>query len=108
MELDVKIVLKSRGFGEIKLIIRQSPVTNVNGNSSIEKRIFCHQTSIGEGSIPFVSTPAAKAFFFSQTPGRRPLHITGLRVNSVPLGLVGAPNERVPFRFHDPIAPIDV
>ena len=42
--------------------------------------------------------------FFSQTPGRRPPHITGLRVNSVTLGWVGAPNERAPFRFHDAIA----
>ena len=47
-------------------------------------------------------TPAAK--YFSQTPGRRPPHITGLRVNSVTLGWVGAPNERAPFRFHDAIA----
>ena len=42
--------------------------------------------------------------FFSQTPGRRPPHITGLRVNSVTLGWVGAPDERPPFRFHDVIA----
>ena len=42
--------------------------------------------------------------FFSQTPGRRPPHITGLRVNSVTLGWVGALNERALFRYHDPIA----
>ena len=34
MELDVKIVLKGRGFGELKFIVRQRPVTNVTGNSS--------------------------------------------------------------------------
>ena len=42
--------------------------------------------------------------FFSQTPGRRPPYITGLRVNSVTLGWVGAPNERAPLRVHDAIA----
>ena len=40
---------------------------------------------------------------FSQTPGRRPPCITGLRVNSVTLGCVGAPNERALFRVHDAI-----
>ena len=39
-----------------------------------------------------------------QTPGRRPPHITGLRVNSVTLPWVRAPNERAPFRVHDAIA----
>ena len=42
--------------------------------------------------------------FFSQTLGRRLAHITGLRVNSVTLGWVGAPNERAPLRVHDAIA----
>ena len=42
--------------------------------------------------------------FFSQTPGRRPPYITGLRVNSVTLGWVGAPNEHAPLRVHDAIA----
>ena len=42
--------------------------------------------------------------FFSQMPGRRPPCITGLRVNSLVLGWVGAPNERVPLRVHDAIA----
>ena len=41
---------------------------------------------------------------FSQTPGRRPPYITGLRVNSVTLGWVGPPNERAPLRVHDAIA----
>ena len=35
-----------------------------------------------------------------QTPGRRPLRITGRFVNNVSRGWVGAPNERTPFRFH--------
>ena len=42
--------------------------------------------------------------FFSQTPGRRPPYITGLRVNSVTLGRVGAPNEHAQLRVHDAIA----
>ena len=32
MELDIKIVLKSRGFGELKLIVPQSSVTIVTGS----------------------------------------------------------------------------
>ena len=42
--------------------------------------------------------------FFSQTPGRRPPYITGLRETSETLGWVGAPNERAPLRVHDAIA----
>ena len=42
--------------------------------------------------------------FFSQTPRRRSPHITGLRVNPLTLGCVGAPNERALFGFHDAIA----
>ena len=38
-----------------------------------------------------------------QTPGRRPLHITSRRANTVTRGWVGAPNERAPFRFHDAV-----
>ena len=42
--------------------------------------------------------------FSSQTPGRRPPHITGRRVNTaVTLGWVGAPNGRIPFRFYDAV-----
>ena len=41
--------------------------------------------------------------FFSQTPGRRPPYITGLRVNSVTLRWVRVPNERAPLRVHDAI-----
>ena len=47
-------------------------------------------------------TPAVKCF--SQTPGRRPPYITGLRVKSVTLGWVGAPDEHAPLRVHDAIA----
>ena len=48
-------------------------------------------------------TRAAKCCF-SQTPDRRPPHITGRRVNTaVSLGWVGAPNERAPFRVHDAV-----
>ena len=39
--------------------------------------------------------------FVFQTRGRRPPHITGRRVKIVTR--VGAPNERVPLRFHDAI-----
>ena len=62
--------------------------------------------AIGEGSIFFVICflYTSGQMFFSQTPGRRPPQITALRVNSVILGWVGAPNERAPFRFHDAIA----
>ena len=35
-----------------------------------------------------------------QTPGRRPPPITGLFVNTVTRGWVGAPNGRAPLRFH--------
>ena len=42
--------------------------------------------------------------FFSQMPGRRPPYSTGLRVTSVTLGWVGAPNERAPLRVQDEIA----
>ena len=40
---------------------------------------------------------------FSQTPGRRLPHITGVRVNAVTLGWIGAPNERARFRFYDAV-----
>ena len=62
--------------------------------------------AIGEGSrflvVCFLYT--SDQLFFSQTPGRRPPRITGLHVNYVTLGWVGAPNERALFRFHDAIA----
>ena len=61
--------------------------------------IFCHRRRIEISLSPVFYIPAAKCFFL-KTPGRRPPHITGLRVNSVILRWVGAPNERAPFRFH--------
>ena len=58
--------------------------------------------AIGEGSrflvVCFLYT--SDQLFFSQTPGRRPPRITGLHVNYVTLGWVGAPNERAPLTFH--------
>ena len=61
--------------------------------------------AIGEGSrffvVCFLYTSGQVSF--SETPGRRPPHIAGLRVNSVTLGWVGAPNERALFRFNDEI-----
>ena len=41
MELDGKIVLKSRRFGELKLIVRQSLVTNVTGNFDLLLYSYC-------------------------------------------------------------------
>ena len=62
----------------------------------------CHRRGIDIVCRLFLFTSGQ--MFFSQTPGRRPPHITGLRVNSVTLGWVGAPNERAPSRFHDTMA----
>ena len=65
--------------------------------------ILCH----GRGIKIFCSLFSVhqRSNVFSQTPGRRPPHITGLRVNSVTrVGWDGAPNERALFRFHDAIA----
>ena len=69
--------------------------------------------AIGGGSRFLLSsvfyTPAAKGFF--QTPGRRPPHITGLCVNSVTIGWVGAPSERAPrsdFMTQPLLLPVDV
>ena len=61
--------------------------------------------AIGEGSMIFVVCflHTGGQMFFYQTPGRRPPHITGRRVDAVTLGLVGAPNERSPFRFYDAV-----
>ena len=41
------------------------------------------------------------------TPGQRPPHITGHRVNTVTLGWVGAPSERTPFRVRDAVVGFD-
>ena len=64
--------------------------------------IFCHRKGIEIFCHLILNTSGQ--MFFSQTPGRRPPYITGLRVNSVTLGSVGAPNERAPLRGHDAIA----
>ena len=63
---------------------------------------FCHRRGIEICSR--LCSVHQRPNVFSQTPGRRRPHITGLRVNSVTLGWVGAPNERALFRFHDAIA----
>ena len=59
--------------------------------------------AIGKGSrfcvVCFLYTSGQT--FFS---GRRPTHVTGLRVNSVTLRRVGVPNERALLRVHDAIA----
>ena len=44
---------------------------------------------------------ASGQMFFCQTPGQRPPHITGRRVNTVTRGWIGALDERAPFRIHD-------
>ena len=66
----------------------------------------CLFFAIGDGSRFFVICflRTSGQLFFSQTPGRRPPYITGLRVNSVTLGWFGAPNERAPLRAHDSTA----
>ena len=46
---------------------------------------------------------SGQMFFLRRLAGARHI-ITGLRVSSVTLGWVGAPNERAPFRFRDAIA----
>ena len=61
----------------------------------------CLIFAIGEESRIFFICFLYKS---GQTPGRCPPQITGLRVNSVTLRWVGAPNERAPFRVHDAIA----
>ena len=43
-----------------------------------------------------------------QTPGRRPLRITDSFVNTVTRGLVGAPNERTPFRFDGAVVGLSI
>ena len=63
-------------------------------------------SAIGDGSRFFVICylHTSGQMFFSQTPGRRPPYITGLRVNSVTLRSVGATNERAPWIVHAAIA----
>ena len=58
--------------------------------------------AIGEISRIFVACflHSSAQMSLYQTPGRRPPPITGRFVNTVTRGWVGAPNGRVPFRFH--------
>ena len=65
--------------------------------------VFCHRRRI-EIFCHLFSIPQRPNVCFSRhLPGARHI-ITGLRVSSVTLGWVGAPNERAPFKFHDAIA----
>ena len=84
----------SRGREVARDVLRSLPKTEKLSIFCHRRRIeiFCHLFS---HHWPNVS---------SQAPGRRPPHITGLRVNSVTLEWIGAPDERAPFRFHDAIA----
>ena len=58
--------------------------------------------AIGEGSRIFVACflHSSAQMCLYQTPGRRPLPITGRFVDTVTRGWVEAPNGRAPFRFH--------
>ena len=61
--------------------------------------------AIGEESRFFVvcSLHTRGQMFLYQTPGQGPPRITGSFVNTLTRGLVGAPNERAPFRIHDAV-----
>ena len=64
-----------------------------------EKRpIFCHWRGI-ENFCRLLPTQQRRNVFVSDA-GRRPPRITGRLVNTVTRGWVGAPTERVLFRFH--------
>ena len=92
------MALWSRGRGVARDVLRSLP--------KLGKYIAGMIFSIGERSRLLIACflYSRGQMFFSQTPGRRPPHITGLRVNSVTLPWVRAPNERAPFRVHDAIA----
>ena len=66
-----------------------------------KKTIFCHRRGIDNFFRLFLHTRGQ--IFLYQTPGPRPLRITGRVVNTVSRGWVGAPNERAPFRIHDAV-----
>ena len=64
--------------------------------------ILCHQRGIEIFAVCFLYT-SGQTFFFSQTPDRRPPHITGRHGNIVSLGWVGPLNKRAPFRVYDAV-----
>ena len=66
---------------------------------NLKKALFC---AIGGGWRNFVACflHSSAQMCLYQTPGRRQPPITARFVNTVTRGLVGAPNERAPFRFH--------
>ena len=69
---------------------------------NLKKKVYL---PIGEGSR-FVAVclqhTSGQMFLHQTTPGRRPPLVNGV-VNSVTRGRIGAPNECVPFRFHDAV-----
>ena len=66
-----------------------------------EKKVFLPSESDRDFLSVFYTLLIAA--IFCETPGRRPPHITGRRVNTVTLEWVGAPNERALFRFLDAV-----
>ena len=69
--------------------------------SPAKRSIFCHRRGI-ENLVCCLE--AGGQNFFHQTPGRRPPHFSGLRVNTVALGWGdGTPNERAVSSFHDEV-----
>ena len=69
-----------------------------------EKCLFFAIGDVSRFFVIYLFSLHQRSKVFSQTPGGRPSYITGLRVNSVTLGWVGAPNERAPLRVHDAMA----
>ena len=70
--------------------------------SNLKKGLFF---AIGVESRIFVACflHSSAQMCLCQTSGRHPPPITGLFVNTVTRGWVGAPNERAPFRFHSAV-----
>ena len=67
-----------------------------------EKKVFfAIRDGLRNLVIRFVHPPGQ--LFFYHTPGQRPPHFTGHCVNTVTLGWVGAPSERIPFRINDAV-----
>ena len=86
-----------RGLGGEKL-----PAASYAPPQNVKKGL---DFAIGEGSrivdVCFLHISAQRCFY--QARSRRPPRTTGRVVNTVTRGLVGVPNERVPFRFRDAV-----
>ena len=67
---------------------------------NLKKSYFCDPRRIEFFVVCFLLTSGQTLLY--QTPGRCPPRIIGHVVNTA-RGWVGAPNERVPFRFHDAV-----